>query len=487
MLIIPITGKLSWRNPPFVTLALILINCLVFFIFQMDDTRLFMTAEMYYFDSGLAEIEVPRYVEYRDVDAFADDSDEALEDEALERWRYEMMDDDVFLAQLRNDEIITPQDAEYSEWKELRSGYEGKLAQITTMQYGFRPAFHRLVTFVTHMFLHGGFGHLLGNMIFLWLVGCMLEIGCGRGFYATAYIITGLCAVSFFWLFNPQSPIPLVGASGAIAGLMGAFTVLYGRKRVKIFYSLGFYFNYVKLPAILLLPVWVGKELFQLFFGGASQVAYLAHLGGLLSGAIIGLVNLKYLGAYHAEALAPEPEDEVSPLVEQALAHAGRLEMDQASKLLDQALAKEPENTSVMTHLFNIRKNEPETPEFHAIAGKLLTRLSRDPKNHNKALEVYEDYRRTIRRPRLAPELYLRVCSLFAIEGQPEKAEKILAMFLKQKPQFPGIPATLMKLATSYQDKGAVTKAQKCLTLLCDRYAASPEAGMAAKRLQRTK
>ncbi len=313
MLIIPITGKLSWRNPPFVTLALIILNSLIFFVFQFDDNRLFMTAEMYYFDSGLADIEVPRYVEYRQADAFSDDSDQALDTEALERWRYEMMGDDDFLARLRNDEIITPQDPEYAEWKDLRSGYEGKLAQITAMQYGFRPAFHRLITFVTHMFLHGGFGHLLGNMIFLWLVGCMLEIGCGRAFYAMAYIVTGLCAVSLFWWFNPQSTVPLVGASGAIAGLMGAFTVLYGRKRVKIFYSLGFYFNYVKLPAILLLPVWLGKEFYQLFWGGASQVAYLAHIGGLLSGAIMGLVNLKYWGAYHAEALAPEPPDEVSP------------------------------------------------------------------------------------------------------------------------------------------------------------------------------
>jgi len=484
MLIIPITGKLSWRNPPFVTLALIIINSLIFFVFQFDDSRLFMTAEMYYFDSGLADIEVPRYVAYREADAISDDSDEALESEALKRWRYEMMNDDDFLAQLRNDEIITPQDPGYNEWKDLRNGYESKLARITTMQYGFRPAFHRLITFVTHMFLHGGFGHLLGNMIFLWLVGCMLEMGCGRGFYATAYIATGLCAVSLFWLFNPQSTIPLVGASGAIAGLMGIFTVLYGRKRVKIFYSLGFYFNYVKLPAILLLPVWVGKEFYQLFFGGASQVAYLAHIGGLLSGAAFGLANLKYWGAYHAEALAPEPQDEVSPLIEQALAHAGRLEMAEASQILDQALAKEPDNIDAMTHLFNIRKNEPQTPEFHAIASKLLTRMSRAPRNHKKALEVYEAYRRVSGRPRLSPELYLRVCSLFASDGQPEKAEKILAMFLKQKPQFPGIPAALMKLATSYQGKGIAPKAQKCLTLLCKRYAASPEAVMAAKRLE---
>jgi membrane associated rhomboid family serine protease len=483
MLIIPITGKLSWRNPPIVTLVLIILNCLVYVLFQMNDNRLFMEAEVYYFDSGLADIEVARYVEDRQLDVLPDDPEERLDPEILGHYRYEMRENDKFMARLRNEQVITPQDPEYEEWKDLRLEYEDRLGQITTMTYGFRPAIHRITTLFTYMFLHGGFGHLLGNMIFLWLVGCMLEIGCGRGFYATLYVITGLCAVGLFWLFNPQSTIPLVGASGAIAGMMGAFTVLYGRKRVKIFYSLGFYFNYVKLPAIILLPVWVLKEFYQLFFGGASQVAYLAHIGGLISGAAMGFINLKYLGAYHAEALAPEPVDEVSPLVEQALAHVAKLEMAPAADLLEQALAKEPDNIDVLSHLFNIRKNEPQTPAFHTMAVRLLTCLSQDPKNHGKAIEVYRDYRKVARRPRLSPALYLRIGGILAGSGRPEDAEKILAMFLKQKPQFPGVPATLMKLATSYKDKGNHARAQKCLTLLSKRYPESPEAVMAAKML----
>jgi membrane associated rhomboid family serine protease len=484
MLIIPLTGKLSWRNPPVVTLALIIINVLIFFLFQFDEGRLFMAAEQHYFDSGLAAIEVGRYVEYRSGAEPPVAPEEPLEEEALEHWRYEMMNDVDFLTQLRQDQIITPQDPIYAEWKELRQDYEKRLNRITTMRFGFRPAFHRLITFFTHMFLHGGFGHLLGNMIFLWLVGCMLEMGCGRGFYAATYLITGLGAVTLFWLFNPHSTIPLVGASGAIAGLMGAFTVLYGRKRVRIFYSLGFYFNYIKVPAILLLPVWVANEFYQLFFGGAGQVAYLAHIGGLASGALMGFVNLKYVGAFNPEALTPEPEDKVAPLVEKALEHVSRLEMAQGLQLLEQARAMAPEDVGIMLHIFNIRKNEPESPKFHEVAGLLLERLTRDAGEGKKALEVYDAYRRVSRRPRLTPGLYLRLSRVLAASGQPEQAEGILAMFLKQKPNFPGIPAALLKLADSYQNKGLTAKTQKCLTLVCRRYAGTPEAGLAAKRLK---
>ena len=89
---------------------------------------------------------------------------------------------------------------------------------------------------VTYMFLHGSVGHLFGNMVFLWIVGCMLEMGLGRVKYVGLYIIGGLMAVWGYWLVYMDSTMPLVGASGSIAGLMGAYAVLFKKKKVKIFY-----------------------------------------------------------------------------------------------------------------------------------------------------------------------------------------------------------------------------------------------------------
>ena len=82
------------------------------------------------------------------------------------------------------------------------------------------------------------------------------------------------------------------------------------------------------------------------------------------------------------------------------------------------ALAKEPDNIDVLTHLFNIRKNDPQTPAFHAAAVRLLTCLSRDSRNQAKTIAVYDDYRKLSRRPRLSPELYLRLCGLLAGSGR---------------------------------------------------------------------
>jgi membrane associated rhomboid family serine protease len=482
MLLIPLTGKIGWRNPPAITIGLILVNCLVYFLFQFNDNKKYFQAEEFYFSSGLAEIEISRYVEYRKLSAgktsLHDANGQINEKEAIRRYEA-MIKDEEFLERLRNGGIITARDPEYPKWKELRAHYQNLRSQIISIRYGFIPAQSRPVTFLTYMFLHGSFGHLLGNMIFLWLVGCMLEMGSGRLFCGAAYMLTGLGSVLLFRLIYPQGSVPLVGASGAISGLMGAFTVLYGKKKVKIFYSLGFYFNYLETRAIFLLPVWTANEFYQLLCGEAANVAYVAHIGGLISGALLGMINLKLLRAYNADALDPEPEDEISPLIEKALLHIRQLDMETGGRLLEQALMKAPEHIVAMTHLYNVRRTDPQDPRFHAIAGQLLNRLTLENAHFKAAGNIFDDYSKLTKRPRLSSELYFRMILVLSGSGFPEKAERILAVFLKQKPNFPGIPRALLKLAGGYRQKGIKSKYQKCLNLLGKRYPDSLEGQIA--------
>lgn len=486
MLFIPISDKLSWRNPPIITIIFILINCFVYFAFQFDDNPRHYKAEKFYFTSGLAEIEITRYVEYNDP--AGDDSSlykkngEIDEEKAIAQYQ-KMNSDSKFLTKLLKDEIITPEDPEYDEWRELRDDYDYQRSKITTLKYGFIPFKHKPVTFITHMFMHGGFGHLFGNMVFLWLVGCMLEMGGTRKFYGISYILTGLGAVTAFWLVYPQSPIPLVGASGAIAGLMGAFTVLYCKRKVKIFCSLGFYFSYFETWAIFLLPVWMAKEFYQLFFGGMSNIAYMAHIGGLVSGAIVGFFNLTVLKSFNAEVIEPEPEDEISPIIEKALQHIRQLDMETGSKYLEQALVKDPEHIGAMTHLFNARKTDPQDPRFHEITMKFLGRLTRDRTHYKTAGKIFTEYTKLTKRPRLSADLYFKMASILAGLGHPEKAERILAMFIKQKPDFPGIPSALLKLATGYHQKGVNLKYQKFLQVIDKKYPNSSEGEIARRHL----
>ena len=488
MLIIPLTGKISWRNPPFVTIAVILINCLVWFVLQAGDTARQHEITEFYFNSGLADIEISHYMAYRENRL--DEPDEYLmgedfDDETMIRYFLEMQQDKAFQRKLRKKEIIKPADAMYVEWRRLKTEYEQKRSQVASQSYGFIPDRPSLLTSFTYMFMHASTGHLVGNMIFLWIVGCILEMGLGRIQYTVLYLIGGLFAGWAFWLIYMDSTIPLVGASGAIAGLMGAFAVLFGKKRVKIFYYLGFYFNYIKIPAFILLPIWLGKEFYQLFGGGASHVAYVAHIGGLVGGALYGLACLKLALGFDRDVIKDTPVDEVSPLIEKALKHIAELDMETGRMLLEKALAMDPDNIDVLTHLFNAYKLNPDDQKYHQVAQKLLFELSRSYNTYEKAYQIYTDYLNHTGQPRLSPQLYIQLCIMFAASGHLDNAVKIISMLLKKVPDSPGVPMALLKLGRAYGQKGMAQKSNQCLRLICNKYPNSSEAQLARNSLQK--
>jgi membrane associated rhomboid family serine protease len=148
---------------------------------------------------------------------------------------------------------------------------------------------HRLITVVTSMFLHGGWMHIIGNMVFLWAFGPAIEEAMGRVRYLLFYFIGGLVAMLAQMAADPFSRIPNLGASGAIAAVMGAFIVTFPRDRIR---TLLFFLIFVRItfiPAAVLIGIWF---LMQLFNAGSvatvnsGGVAYLAHVGGFLFGVI---------------------------------------------------------------------------------------------------------------------------------------------------------------------------------------------------------
>ena len=141
----------------------------------------------------------------------------------------------------------------------------------------------------TSMFLHGGWMHLIGNMWFLWLFGNNVEDSMTRPRFLTFYLLCGVAAALAQVVAEPDSIVPMVGASGAISGVMGAYLVLYPRVRVYTLLPLGFIFTTVALPAWAMLIYWMVLQI----FGGLSQVgseggvAFWAHLGGFLAGVVL--------------------------------------------------------------------------------------------------------------------------------------------------------------------------------------------------------
>lgn len=140
------------------------------------------------------------------------------------------------------------------------------------------------LTVFTAMFLHGGWMHLIGNMLFLWIFGNNIEDRLGPLLYVVFYLGTGIMG-NLTHAFFSAGYVPLVGASGAISGVMGGYMVLFTHSRILAIVPLGWYFFTVKLPAWMYFVFYIGvQNLFPAYFGGQDSVAYWAHIGGFASG-----------------------------------------------------------------------------------------------------------------------------------------------------------------------------------------------------------
>jgi membrane associated rhomboid family serine protease len=155
---------------------------------------------------------------------------------------------------------------------------------------------HRFVGVVTHMFLHGGFSHIIGNMICLWAFACSLEVGFGAGYLLSFYLFWGVAGGLAHAYMNWGSSIPLVGASGAIAGLMGAYAALYGANtKIKTLFFLGFKPIVVNIPAMLFCLGWFALQILNARMEandptGGAGVAWYAHIGGFGLGFLTALI-----------------------------------------------------------------------------------------------------------------------------------------------------------------------------------------------------
>ena len=147
-----------------------------------------------------------------------------------------------------------------------------------------------LYTPLSSMFLHGGWLHLAGNVWFLWIFGNNVEDSMGHGRFLAFYLLCGLVAAAIQVLSNPTSVVPMVGASGAIGGVMGAYVVLYPRVRVHMLFIIGFYVTTIAVPALWMLGYWLLLQIFGAAFsigrtGGGT--AFWAHVGGFAAGAAL--------------------------------------------------------------------------------------------------------------------------------------------------------------------------------------------------------
>lgn len=378
MLIIPAENAVNWKRPPWITLGLMLACVLVFLFYQGGDSRKLEQAVETYVNSGLLQLEGPAYEDYLQRKIRFEGQDElAIELQQFQELSAEnesfwmsvnLLMDREFYQYLRQNRDVIWAPAERVRWLEQRTAIEETYIQrLSAQQLGLIPAKLSLYTLITYQFLHGGWGHIIGNLIFLFLLGFTVEKALGPGRFLLAYLVCGALSGAVFTAFSVGSYIPLVGASGSISGLMGMYVAIYGLQKIRFFYFLGVYFNYFRAPALAILPVWLGKEIYDYWFAGATGVAYMAHAGGLLAGAgLVWLLGKSWLQV-RDEFFEPEEDEQDERFTAgyaQAMASLGRMDFDLARRQLEALREQYPDRPILLEHLYNLAKLRPDLDEY---------------------------------------------------------------------------------------------------------------------------
>ncbi|MGA1795601.1 MAG: rhomboid family intramembrane serine protease [bacterium] len=378
----------------------------------------------------------------------------------------------------------TSTNADREKLKELVDELSAIKYSLPSYKYGLIPSNPKLFGYLSSMFMHGGFFHLFFNMLFLWLAGCTIEDKWGRPLYAGFYLLGGIIASQAHVLMFSQSTIPLIGASGAIAGAMGAFLVKMYKTRIRIFYALWLFLFFVKtgtfhIPAYVALPFWFVQQIyFALLSAGTGEtggVAFWAHIGGFAFGLAVAYLMQQF--GIEERFIQPGIDQKISiqqhPGLLAAMEKFEREQYDEALADIEDFLRVEPNNLDGNIMLAQISskqgKNEDAAQAYRKVASRYLA-----DRNHPLAVSTYLDMKGLSSNVSLLPRDQLAIGYLFEKEGNMQEAADAYERLITSYPE----AGECMKAAVSYGSMcfGALNRPDKAMELFqkarerCDRY-----------------
>jgi membrane associated rhomboid family serine protease len=391
-MLIPLRHEnMEGRRWPVVTFALIALNLLVFLgthwkIEEQEPERLEVRMHVLVLAARHPELRMPDDVE-KFVTEVKSKTPEALWAQLSSNKR---KPEDVWDRQIR--EVDDPEQLQ-AEMDTLAQRYSEVQKNSIMENYAFVPAHPNPISYLTSMFLHIGWLHLIGNMWFLWLAGFILEDRWGRVIYPIFYVLAGVVASLFHAMFYPTSLAATLGASGAVAALMGGFLVRFPKLKIEMLWYMLIFRVRFKARAYWLLPMWLLMEIFYgSLFGRSSGVAHWAHVGGFIFGVLAALVIARTGLEHQANAVI---EDKIGwtadPAVVQGTECMEKGKFDEGIAVLKKHLAAKPEAIdahSVLRQLY-WRKNDIQA---HLATTIKLCQLHLKAQDSEAALLDFQEY-----------------------------------------------------------------------------------------------
>ncbi len=378
------------------------------------------------------------------------------------------------LEQLREQtgaEALPATEEDQARYDEITLELAHEAEQFPTRRLGYVPAEKNIPGLFSYMFVHGGLFHLLGNLLFLYLTAPFIEDVWGRPFFLGFYLLAGVFSAVMFGVHYPRLAAPLIGASGAIAGVMGAFLVRYWKTKIEFFYFIFFFVRGTfHAPAFIMLPLWFGLELFNARImdtvnpGAGGGTAHWAHVWGFAFGAGVALVLMKL--QVEKKYISPKIEAQVQTTdsVTAGLDEVLNLKMRRLyGDAFDRAMGlanQNPGRDDVARMLWGLAV---ETGRQDLAARSMARLVEREVRRENlpTAVEDYRSLRRDVPEAQVDPAVKLALARHLAQSDGADEARELLSESLSRLDAAapPGTLIEAVKLSASLNSPGLARKA----------------------------
>ncbi|WP_251358085.1 rhomboid family intramembrane serine protease [Kangiella sp. TOML190] len=494
MLLIPAENGFNKQQLPWVTFTLMALCIVAYISFQGNDAKVIQKALNHYQQQNLLALEKETFVRY--AERYRPQFFYAIEDQAISEQELIQLIvfDKHFTERLKQQSNLS------QSWQKKREHLNQLLEESSTHKYAFYPSEPSWFIAFSHMFMHGSIDHLIGNLIVLFLFGYNLELLLGKKKLLATYFISGLVAVAFFAMTTDDKFIPLVGASGAISGLMGGFAGYYGLKKIRYFFWIFVFFSYIRLPALLVLGYWLLKELLQ--SGNNDGVAYMAHFGGLVAGFLCVLLLKRQMAAKQesidtskvksvvstsdsfAHSVANTQTSPQIALKQKAKAAVKDLNFDLAKDYYYQLLNQEPHNAGYFRELFNLEKDQPKSRAFKALVENIVSKSQTNSSLERLADTAMAEVKAQLMDYRLLDvDILMGYCQQSLKRKNPLAIRSVVNFLIKVYPEHPALPDILLHFAFAMEQAGDWNTKHKVLSFLSSHYASTFAGREAQKEL----
>jgi len=476
MLILPLHRPLTRDTFPLATAVLIMLNVFVFFVLQVRDDATLQQAQAHYANVDMGQYEVPAYERFLQQSGRSDELAELRQMPEEARAPYVAMNtlaDVAFLEQLQRGELFVTS-SDFEAWKPLRRRYDELQSDVFTLRHMLRSSEIDPWRMLSAAFLHGGLMHLVGNMIFLAVLGVLVEGALGSWRFVGLYLLgaLGSSAASLAWRWGEVGGG--LGASGAIAALMGAFCVVWGRQPVRFFYWFGVIFDYVRKPAIWLLPVWLGWEVYNLLANDELGIGFDAHAGGIVTGALLGS-GLVAFGQVRESFIRDEEDDAArDDRWERAQVHLGRMQLAEADALLADLQQEQPLRFDLCLARYRVARNGANHAQRYERGLALLSVSASDASSAHLQAEVLQELHDAGAAPPITTHLTLARCLLGL--GQLDAVERVLMLVAPDSQAEAALAQLWFDLGLRRRERQDSDAFRRALGVVANRYPQQPQA-----------